>query len=82
MGPAPAQQDAESLEGRRAFWQERQAGNGNAEKEAGMQTREQPVAELGPLQRQIAGIDPWEGEGGEPFNGLTADWTPEVAARL
>ena len=84
MSPAAAEQDAESLEGRRAFWQERRAGNGNADKEAGMQTREQPVAELGPVQRQIAGIDPWEpqAEGGEPFRGLTDEWTPAVAARL
>lgn len=57
---------------------------GNANKEAGEATRLQPVAQLGPTARQIAGIDPWpETEGnGEAFSGMTAEWTPEVAARL
>eukprot|EP01043_Picozoa_sp_COSAG02_P007982 COSAG02_NODE_247_length_27137_cov_61.275057_28_plen_140_part_01 len=39
---------------------------GNADKEAGEATRLQPVAQLGTIARQIAGIDPWpevEGNG-------------------
>eukprot|EP01051_Picozoa_sp_SAG22_P004030 SAG22_NODE_207_length_15278_cov_4.056855_7_plen_225_part_00 len=97
MGPAATdQQDEAARASRIAFWRERKAGNGNADKPAGAKTREQPVAELSALARKVAGIDPWEegdddddaaAGGGGAFAGLTDEWKapssgPDAVAKL
>ena len=95
MGPAQ-EHDEKARQARLRFWQERQAGNGNADNELGAATRAQPTAALPTLlSRQIAGVEPWDdsssssssagGAGGgvqQAFHGLTAEWTASVAARL
>ena len=80
-GPAPAAQDEDARSGNIRFWQDRLAGNGNADNERGQQTRAQPQAKLSPQGQKLAGLVPWEGpEEEQGYRGLSADWTVEAAA--
>ena len=82
MSPAAADQSPEARAGRVEFWSERRAGNGNAENDVGQATRSQSRAELSETGARIAGVEPWEGEEREGFEGTTDEWKVAAVARL
>ncbi len=82
MSPAAADQSPEARAGRVEFWSERRAGNGNAENDVGQTTRSQSRAELSETGARIAGVEPWEGEEREGFEGTTDEWKVAAVARL
>ena len=57
MSPVGADQSEAARQGRISFWRDRLSGLGRYDKER--EYHESPTAELTPLGRQLAGVDPW-----------------------